>query len=539
MTVEGNKLSVRLAQRPETTTIRISDLLDRAAAGRVRVPAFHRPLRWRAAHVRALFDSVYRGYPIGVLLFSRRRAEAEHVSFGPWSTPALETNDAWYVVDGQQRVAALVGTLLHPRRSPRQGAFAVWFDLEMETFERVTGRDAPPHWIPLNVVSDLSALGEWLDGWSLRRERPDLAKRARSLQKAILDYVVPTCLLGDDDEVARTIFLRINTNGVRTSAGDIFNARYGRGGNSPLDCARWRVQETTRFGLLSSRLYLRVVKAVHGVDAKDAASDLDWEESLERPEVIESAGRALLNAIDCLREDACISDALAMPYRSPPLILLARFFALHPNPSPRTRALLARWVWRAALSGDHATASQGMINAGQRLITDDEHASVEALLHACSIPSSYPDASLPWNTGSAGVRACAAAMLDACSPEDADDTDAEVDDDDRASTAAPDGARFVSLDGQQPGRVAEAFVADQGLAPDLERLDAKMLHAHFVTADALAAWSAGRRDIFYTLREREMTARMARFFRLRCGVGDSDRIAISAIKARVEAAFRP
>lgn len=538
MSDEVSKANGRLAQRLEATTIRVSDLLERANAGDVRIPDFQRPLRWRASHVRELFDSVYQGYPIGVLLFSRRHAGPERIRFGPWGADAPGTSNAWYVVDGQQRVTALVGTLLNPRSAPRQGPFAVWFDLERESFVRVTDGEAPAHWIPMRAVSDLTLLGEWLEGWSLRKERPDLAKRARSLQKAILDYTIPAYLVGDDDEVARKIFHRINTHGVQMREEEVFEAFFARGGRRPLDSARRRLQEATQFGLLSARLYLRVIKAVHGVDAKSTARDLDREGALQQPDVIDATDRALTLVIDFLREDARIPDALVMPYRSPPLILLARFFALHPNPSQRTRKLLARWVWRSALSGDHATASQGMINAGQKLITDDEHGSVEALLRACSVPESFPDASLRWNVGSAEVRACMVAMLNACSPEDPGGDTADEVDDDEGGAAPPDEPRFVGLDGRRPERVAEAFVAERGRPPDIERLNATALHAHFVTDGALAALRTGDTGAFYKLREEEMTARMKRFFRLCCGSGDTDRIGISAIEARVEAAFR-
>jgi len=37
--------------------------------GHVRVPSFQRGLRWEASDVQDLFDSIYRGYPIGSLLF--------------------------------------------------------------------------------------------------------------------------------------------------------------------------------------------------------------------------------------------------------------------------------------------------------------------------------------------------------------------------------------------------------------------------------------------------------------------------------------
>ena len=77
-------------------------------AGRVRIPKFQRPLRWDAKDVLSLLDSVYRGYPIGTLLFWRRPAEADPIVHGTVSIAAPAVTDALWVVDGQQRIISLI-----------------------------------------------------------------------------------------------------------------------------------------------------------------------------------------------------------------------------------------------------------------------------------------------------------------------------------------------------------------------------------------------------------------------------------------------
>jgi len=78
-----------------------------------------------------LFDSIYSGYPIGVLLLARRDDERPaKVTFGPVVVAAQTARHSYFLVDGQQRVTALVAALHHPDVRPRSGVFAVWFDLE-------------------------------------------------------------------------------------------------------------------------------------------------------------------------------------------------------------------------------------------------------------------------------------------------------------------------------------------------------------------------------------------------------------------------
>jgi uncharacterized protein with ParB-like and HNH nuclease domain len=94
----------RLPRKPEARTEKVEDLVERVRRGLVRVPRFQRGLKWKSSHVVELFDSLYRGYPIGSLLFYKRSAKADRLALGPRVVEAPETSEAWWVVDGQQRV---------------------------------------------------------------------------------------------------------------------------------------------------------------------------------------------------------------------------------------------------------------------------------------------------------------------------------------------------------------------------------------------------------------------------------------------------
>ena len=135
---EPKKSPSRLQDRPEAKILKVEDLLKHALQGRLRVPHFQRPLRWRSEDIVALFDSIYRGYPIGDLLFLQRDAGESSLTFGPRGVAAAARPDAWLIIDGQQRIVALVGALLHPETRPQGDIYAIWFDLERETF----------HWAP-------------------------------------------------------------------------------------------------------------------------------------------------------------------------------------------------------------------------------------------------------------------------------------------------------------------------------------------------------------------------------------------------------
>lgn len=166
----------RLERRPEARVFSVETLLQYAQEGRVRTPAFASELRWRSSEVLAFFDSIYRGFPVGSLVFVRRAAAAGTLHFGPMQVKAPGVADALIAVDGQQRLTALAAALLHPEPRPRSDLYAVWFDLEAKEFRRLDALNPPLHWIPLNVVADPLRL--LISNRECQSERPSLRRRS-------------------------------------------------------------------------------------------------------------------------------------------------------------------------------------------------------------------------------------------------------------------------------------------------------------------------------------------------------------------------
>ena len=55
--------------RFRTVDYRIDGLIGDIARGRIGLPDIQRPFVWPNAKIRDLFDSIYKGYPVGYLLF--------------------------------------------------------------------------------------------------------------------------------------------------------------------------------------------------------------------------------------------------------------------------------------------------------------------------------------------------------------------------------------------------------------------------------------------------------------------------------------
>ena len=93
----------QLERRPEAKAFQIDDLLTQVPDGAIRIPPFQRGLKWEDKDRLELCDSIYRGYPVGTLLFWKHSAPAARIPLGRLTVDAPARSDTLWVVDGQPR----------------------------------------------------------------------------------------------------------------------------------------------------------------------------------------------------------------------------------------------------------------------------------------------------------------------------------------------------------------------------------------------------------------------------------------------------
>lgn len=362
-----------LSGRPEAKAFSVEDLVAQVRAGRVRIPRFQRPLKWVLPDVLSLLDSIYLGYPIGTLLLWQRPAEAERIVHGSVVVDAPKIAEALWVVDGQQRIVSLARTLIGGGYPDEP--FASFFDLKTLRFVRPKQREAPPaHYLPMTDALDSERLLEWLLAQgTLGEDR----KAAIRVGKRLREYQVPAYIVTTNDERAvREIFRRANNTGKRMDDSDVFNALNSAGGSPPnlRDVAERLLG--LGFGRLEESTLLKMLQATLGTDpSKAGVPELD---PATASMVMDSFLECVRATVLFVQMEARIPYISLLPYQQP-LFALARFFHRHPRPHPRSCELLARWLWRGALTGSHngnnVTDRQILAKIG-----DDEHGAVQALL---------------------------------------------------------------------------------------------------------------------------------------------------------------
>ena len=211
----------------------LKKLIEDISMGEIGLPDIQRPFVWSTSKVRDLFDSMYRGYPIGYLLFWENGYSGEHRTIGAdhkQKVPRL------LIVDGQQRLTALYAVMKAVsvvNKKFRTGHIRIAFHPLEERFE-VTN---PTIKMDVNWISDISKM--WDDSTStfafitaylqrIKAKRPlsptqeqQVAGAIDRLQK-LIDYPLTALEVSSsvsEDQVAE-IFVRINSKGTPLNQAD-------------------------------------------------------------------------------------------------------------------------------------------------------------------------------------------------------------------------------------------------------------------------------------------------------------------------------
>lgn len=367
----------------QADTETVEDLVTLVRRGVVRIPRFQRGLKWNAEDVVALFDSIYRGYPVGSMLLRKGKAAGELVKIGPLTIDGPETNEALWVVDGQQRLTALTVGLSRPRPIPRtpDDPWVIYFDAGEQAF-RVPPKagEVPSTWVPVAELLDAAALSEWVFNW---KHGADSGLRSSLFQAGarLRQYEVPVCTLETDDErLLREIFYRINKSGRALDWDEVHDALFGDQGGHPSTLGELREElGKLGMGMPEEEQLLSCITAFKGLDVT-----LSVGEHLRRnrevfASVVQDALPAIRGVLSFFKRHAEIPHLRLLP-RSIPLFVLTRFFALYPDPKPRSVELLVRWTWRLLLSSssydEHMILRHGVMAIGEA----DEEKSVQELL---------------------------------------------------------------------------------------------------------------------------------------------------------------
>lgn len=210
----------------------VQQLVDAVAAGSLRLPDLQRPFVWPKTKVRDLLDSMYRGYPVGELMFWNRVGDEETGAIGGTDKQQTSTHQ---IVDGQQRVTSLYVVLTGQKVVDDDYVLReirISFNPFTERFEVAQpALDRSADWVP--DVADIFR--------SSLKAHNTFVKRLQEARQAVLPeedlqrihdaltrldtlrhrtFKVVELLPSVDKSVVADVFVRINSEGVNLTSSD-------------------------------------------------------------------------------------------------------------------------------------------------------------------------------------------------------------------------------------------------------------------------------------------------------------------------------
>lgn len=216
---------------------KVGDLVRDVRIGKIGLPDLQRPFVWKDNKIRELYDSMLKGYPIGYIMLWESPADYDEKKSGIGINGKIYTEPKELVIDGQQRLTALVASMYGVKVkdknfvereikisfNPLTREFAVW----TSAFERT------PEWIP--KVSDvfLAKENNTISAFQRKYIRAVNEARNKREEKALTDaeedliennindllnlseYSLPTLEISYNarEEDVADIFVRVNSGG--------------------------------------------------------------------------------------------------------------------------------------------------------------------------------------------------------------------------------------------------------------------------------------------------------------------------------------
>ena len=211
----------------------VGGLIQDISLGRIGLPDIQRPFVWKNAKVRDLFDSMYKGYPVGYLLFWENGLLPGNRAIGD---NAKQLASDLVIVDGQQRLTSLYAVITGTpivRSNYQSERIRIAFNPMSQTFEVTSAaieRDR-------SFIPDISRLlsgeanvfrimSEYLDG--LNSIKPVSDDERKAIEDSIVNlqgmsnfpFTALQLAPNISEENVADVFVRINSQGESLKQSD-------------------------------------------------------------------------------------------------------------------------------------------------------------------------------------------------------------------------------------------------------------------------------------------------------------------------------
>ena len=342
---------------------RLLGLLEDVAKGEIKIPVFQRDFVWNTKDMVDLFDSIFKGYPIGSLLLWQPETKFKvKDEFGPYNIIERKSN-VNYVLDGFQRISTLFGVLTNPNNyekdenSKELRKYQIYYNLENDEVTSLRSKKNKDSFvISLYKIADSFELLDVLD--EIKQKNKDkyveYHNKAKLLNKILLEYEIPYIeIKGGDIKSAVEIFSRVNSKGedINTSymlsalsynpeTGFILSDSITEFTNS---LAKYNFENLKSDIVLNCIASAACNKIYFDVNIEEIADEKS-SSYIDLEKIVDKCYVHVKAAVDFLYNNMYILDIRLLPYPMQ-LIFISEFFRINPNPTIQEINKLEKWFW--------------------------------------------------------------------------------------------------------------------------------------------------------------------------------------------------
>lgn len=363
-------------------------MLQELEKGFYAIPIFQRGFVWDPNNIKFLWDSIYRHYPIGsFLVWETEERMPSHREFFGITLKPNEKGNFNYILDGQQRITSLLGSIKGEKRTTKK-TYKIFFNLK-KAFEE---KDKPNE-LQSNLFLDEDEFSEFPEedkvfiipvSYLLAYNR-QFDKELQKNEEKLADFYASVCdrlkskyklsvirLSKIPIEEVCEIFTRVNQRGKKLTLVELMTAKtfkqktdgeegfylrdllkeLSKGLDKEIDNYSDAIDET---------IFIRIISVIHKKTCRERdllALSADTIKSLWK-----ISSEAYMKAIRYLREELKINSPYLIPY-PPMLVSLAYFFSKFGN-NPLTediRRTLNSWFWINSFYGSYQGATNEKIH---------------------------------------------------------------------------------------------------------------------------------------------------------------------------------
>ena len=362
-----------------TEPLTLPKVIENLESGHYAIPVFQRDFVWEIKSIKDLWDSIYRHYPIGsFLIWETNEKLPSHRNILDIELKASERGTFNYILDGQQRITSLIGSIRGAKRKSN-ASFKVFFNLKKALEEQESKQEQSLFLDEKEFIKSAFADREFIVPVSsliffdtkyykslIKSGNEKLADFYLEVSERLrTKYQLSVIRLNKIPiEEIPEIFTRVNQKGKKLSLEELMIAKTYKQDEFYLKDYLEQLEEeleADKYSGIDNVIFLRVISVNNIKSCKEKELlALDYQVIKE---LWKKSSLSYKHAIKFFKEELNIGAPELIPY--PPMLISLSYFFYKLGDAPlkdEFKDILKRWFWINSITGNYQGATLDKIH---------------------------------------------------------------------------------------------------------------------------------------------------------------------------------